>query len=92
MLNILIIIFNAIILTILFAPVWIRWLAGLHKKVLLLKYTYFPFSLYNMELRYQYKKHIIVIANMARIQVSKIPNQWRLRVTITDLQIKFVPN
>lgn len=60
MLNTFIVIINTLIVTILFAPVWIKWLASLHKKVLLLKYTYFPFSLHNMELRYQYKKHIIV--------------------------------
>ncbi|CAD8095313.1 unnamed protein product [Paramecium primaurelia] len=92
MLNTLILIINAFIITILFSPVWIKWLARLHKKVLALQYSYVPFSLYNMELRYQYKKHIIVVVNIARIQISKVPNQWRFNVNIIDLNLRFIPN
>ncbi|CAD8106192.1 unnamed protein product [Paramecium sonneborni] len=92
MLNTLIIIINAFILTILFCPVWIKWLARLHKKVVALNYSYIPFTLYNMELRYQYKKHIIVVVNIARIQIQKIPNSWRFNVNIIDLSLQFIPN
>ncbi|CAK93669.1 unnamed protein product (macronuclear) [Paramecium tetraurelia] len=45
-----------------------------------------------MELRYQYKKHIIVVVNIARIQISKVPNQWRFNVNIADLNLRFIPN
>ncbi|CAK93873.1 unnamed protein product (macronuclear) [Paramecium tetraurelia] len=92
MLNTLILIINAFIITFLFCPVWIKWLVRLHKKVLALQYSYVPFSLYNMELRYQYKKHIIVTVNIARIQIARVPNQWRFNVNIIDLNIRFIPN
>lgn len=62
----------------------------LHKKVIQLEYSYFPFLLKGVILRYRYKKHIEAVLNVRQISFTKVPGKWRLRLDMLDVQVGYI--
>ena len=76
-----------VVVAIVMFPIFIKMLARLHNKILVLRYDYFPLQLSNFNLEYVFSKNVVLVILCDSIHFNKKQSCFKVSIHIRNIRV-----